>query len=68
MSEYRKKFAQYNKEVAGILVTHADIEDYPSRRSALQKTIFSAWNSGIIPIINENDALSVEELDALNRG
>lgn len=31
-------------------------------------TIEQAWLQGIIPIVNENDPLSIEELDALNRG
>lgn len=68
MSSYRRKFQKYGKTVAGILVTHADIEDSPLRWEVLSRTIFSAWAEWVIPILNENDVLCGEELDALKRG
>lgn len=67
MTAYRQKFASQNIHVAGILVTHADIEEDSDRRDAFMSTIESSWKYGIIPIVNENDALSSEELEALKR-
>jgi glutamate 5-kinase len=64
---YRRKFKEKWIDVAGFLVTHADIEDLVERRNAFVKNIESAWEMWIIPIVNENDALSSEELEALKR-
>jgi glutamate 5-kinase len=68
MTAYRQKFTAQNIHVAGILVTHADIEENSDRRNAFVATVESAWKDGIIPIVNENDALSSEELEALKKG
>jgi glutamate 5-kinase len=67
MQSYRQKFAEKSTDIAGFLVTHADIEDQSDRRDVFKRTIESAWEQWIIPIINENDALSFEELEALKR-
>ncbi len=68
MQAYEKKFMDYSTYVAWILLTHADIEDFEERGKFLLDTIHSMWKSEIVPIINENDALCIEEIDALKRG
>jgi glutamate 5-kinase len=68
MTSYRAKFHGYNTHIAGFLLTHADLEDNTGRRESFTTTIKQSWKEGIVPILNENDPLSVEELDALKRG
>ena len=68
MSSYRQKFSQHQIHVAGFLVTHADIADKSERRAMIQESIRTCLDQGILPIVNENDPLSIEEIDALGRG
>lgn len=68
MHAYRQKFSQQGIHVAGFLVTHADIADKSERRVMIQESIRSCLDQGILPIVNENDPLSIEEIDALGRG
>jgi len=67
MWAYRKKFREKWMHAAGFLVTHADIEDSIDKRNAFTRNMESSWRDWIIPIVNENDALSSEELEALKR-
>lgn len=68
MHAYRQKFSQQGIHVAGFLVTHADIADKSDRRLMIQESIRACLDQGILPIVNENDPLSIEEIDALGRG
>ena len=65
---YRLKFSRHNIPTATYLATHADIEDDTSRADRFRKTIEDSWKNGVLPIVNENDALSTEEMQALGRG
>lgn len=65
---YRRKFDEEGIVTAGILATHPDIEDFENRRNRLVETINGIHKSGALPIINENDALSVEEMNQVARG
>jgi glutamate 5-kinase len=65
---YANKFIQKNIGVASFLVTHADIEDYQDRAKTFIETIQATWESGILPIVNENDPLSTEEMREVGRG
>jgi len=58
---YEEAFDRYGEKVAQILLTR---EDLSSRRRYLnaRNTIFTLLNWGIIPIINENDTVAVEEI------
>jgi glutamate 5-kinase len=59
--EYEKSFAKYQKKVAQILLTSEDLNNrqrYLNCRNAL-RTLLS-WN--VVPIINENDTVMVEEI------
>lgn len=62
MREYQRMFAQANIPVAQALITHKDIADrlgYLNIRNTLQ--VLLAFR--VIPILNENDVVAVEELE-----
>ena len=54
-------FAHMNQPVAQILLTRNDIADRTQYLNA-QNTISSVLDMGVIPIVNENDTLSVSEI------
>ncbi|MGI6453239.1 MAG: glutamate 5-kinase [Syntrophomonadaceae bacterium] len=61
MHLYEKLFAEYGKTVAQVLLTRGDFDDHErflNAANALQTII----NLGVIPIINENDTVAVEEI------
>ena len=61
MGYFQKYFQAYNLNTAQLLLTH---DDFQSRRRYLsaRNTINTLLNSQIIPIINENDSISTEEI------
>ncbi len=61
MHAYEKSFADYNQIVAQILMTR---EDSVKRKNYinLRNTFNSLFASSIIPIVNENDAIAIDEL------
>jgi glutamate 5-kinase len=61
MNQYSNAFAKYGKHVAQILLTKSQIEDR-KRYLNIKNTIFTLLKKGIIPIINENDTVSVSEI------
>lgn len=65
---YDKKFQDCGVTTGTILATHSDIEDNPHRRNRLRETISEMWNYKILPIVNENDAISAEEMNEVPRG
>ena len=59
--EYEKAFARYNKKVAQILLTSEDLSNrkrYLNARNTLSTLL--SWN--VVPVINENDTIMVEEI------
>jgi glutamate 5-kinase len=62
ISLYQKYFDQYNQKVAQVLLT-TDIMDRPSRISNTQNTFDKLLEMGLIPIINENDAVSTSDIE-----
>ena len=59
--EYEKSFARYHKKVAQILLTSDDLSNrkrYLNGRNTLLTLL--AWH--VVPIINENDTVAVEEI------
>src|SRR5699024_9968891 len=58
---YIKQLAAYNRSAAQILLTRIDFSSRQRYRNAFQ-TMEELLDRGIIPIINENDTVSVEEL------
>ena len=61
MWAWRKAFAQYGLHIAQILLTREDFEDN-NRTLNMRNTLFTLIDEGIVPIINENDTVSVEEI------
>ena len=61
MNQYSKAFAKYGKKIAQILLTKSQIEDR-ERYLNIKNTIFTLLKNGIIPIINENDTVSISEI------
>ena len=61
MYTYDKLFSEYNHTVAQILMTGAyvTIEDYGKN---LKNTLFRLLELGVIPIINENDTVTTDEI------
>lgn len=61
MYTYDKLFSEYNRTVAQLLLTGADIGD-DLRRKNFENTLFRLLEMRIIPIINENDTIATEEI------
>jgi len=61
MDAWRRAFEQHDLRIAQILLTREDFND-PIRTLNMRNTIFTLVDEGIIPIINENDTVSVEEI------
>ena len=61
MALYQHEFAQHDRAIAQILLTHDDLADRRRRTNARQ-TIQTLLASGITPIVNENDTVAVEEI------
>lgn len=61
MREYKERFNKYNITVAQVLVTAADF-DSRKRTENARKMINVLLENKVIPIINENDSVSVEEI------
>jgi len=59
---YQKFFDEYNKTVAQLLLTRDGIENGVRRKNA-QNTLQRLLDLGIIPVINENDTVSTEEIE-----
>jgi len=61
MDSYIEEFSKYNKLCAQILLTWEDFDDR-RRFLNLKSTIEKLLNFGVIPIVNENDAISFDEI------
>jgi len=62
MSIYGKLFGEYGCDVAQILLTKNVIEDEKRKNNAIT-TFNTLLEWGVIPIVNENDAISTEEIE-----
>ena len=61
MNAWQRAFEPHGCHIAQILLTQADFSD-PIRTLNMRNTLFTLVDEGIIPIINENDTVSVEEI------
>lgn len=61
MHRYTESFARYDRKVAQLLLTQHDLEN-PERFTNLRNTIETLLEWGVVPIINENDAVATEEI------
>lgn len=61
MMAYKDYFADYNVHVAQMLLTREDFYDN-LRTLNIRNTLFTLVDEGVVPVINENDTVSVEEI------
>ena len=61
MEAWGNAFGLFGHHIAQILLTQDDFGD-PIRTLNMRNTIFTLVDEGIIPVINENDTVSVEEI------
>ncbi len=61
MQAFQKEFSKHNLNIAQILLTHEDLKN--KRRSLnIRSSLLTLLQEGIIPVINENDSVSFEEI------
>lgn len=61
MERYRVGFARRGRQVAQILVTRVGLEDRERFLNA-RRTLLTLLRLGVVPIVNENDTTSTEEI------
>lgn len=61
MYTYDKLFSEYNHTVAQILLVGLDIEN-ETRRMNFQNTLSRLLEMNVLPIVNENDTVSIDEI------
>jgi len=61
MRRYTESFERYGLTVAQILVTEHDLDD-TDRFTNFKNTIDTLLEWGVVPIVNENDAVATEEI------
>ena len=61
MHTYEELFGKYDQLVAQVLLTQADINDR-KRYTNASNTLSTLLQYGVIPIINENDTVAVDEI------
>lgn len=61
MALYESCFSRFDKSVAQLLLTHEDLANRQRYLNA-KHTLLTLLESGIIPIVNENDTVAVEEM------
>jgi len=61
MGAWRRAFEPHGLHIAQILLTRDDFDD-SNRTLNMRNTLFTLVDEGVIPIINENDTVSVEEI------
>lgn len=62
MYMYDKLFTEYSHTVAQLLITAPDIADGGSRKANFHNTMDRLLELGALPVINENDTVSTEEI------
>lgn len=60
MAQWRKAFAEQNLHIGQLLFTKEDFEN-DHRSLNIRNTLFTLADEGVIPIINENDSVSIDE-------
>lgn len=61
MHDYDEAFGKFGKNIAQVLLTHSDLA-HRKRYLNVRNTINTLFKYGVIPVINENDTVSTEEL------
>ncbi|MBC1564055.1 glutamate 5-kinase [Listeria booriae] len=66
MNIYNKFFGEYGYTVGQVLLTR-DVIDYPTSRKNVINTFNKLLENRIIPIVNENDTVAIEEIEHLTK-
>lgn len=61
MQAYEQAFAPYGLQAAQLLLTAADLT-HRQRYENARNTLFTLLDWGVIPVVNENDTVSVDEI------
>jgi len=61
MAGYTYSFGRYDQPVSQILVTEHDLAN-PERFENFRNTVETLFDWGVVPIVNENDAVATEEI------
>ena len=61
MDSYRKIFSNHGLHVGQLLLTKEDFS-HKARTLNIRNTLFTLLDEGVVPIINENDTVCVEEI------
>ncbi len=61
MFQYKKAFSDAGGKVAQILLSHDDLSDRKRFLNA-RNTVLALLKMGVVPVINENDTVAVEEI------
>jgi len=61
MQWYAAQFEQQGQHAAQVLITRDDLED-PRRYRNARATLATLLRAGVVPVINENDTVSTEEI------
>ncbi|QHI71537.1 glutamate 5-kinase [Aminipila terrae] len=61
MMAYKQYFSDYGLHVGQILLTKEDFEEH-TRNLNIRNALFTLIDEGVVPIINENDSVSVDEI------
>lgn len=67
MFMYDKFFSEYNNTVAQVLLTRYSVDSEHKKENVLN-TFNTLLSMGIIPIVNENDTVAIDELEGNNFG
>ena len=67
MFMYDKLFGEYNHTVAQVLLTRRVVENEHSKQNVVN-TIDTLLEMGVIPVVNENDTVAVDELVGMQIG
>lgn len=61
MMAYKEHFMEYGLHVGQMLLCNDDF-DHPGRNLHIRNTLFTLVDEGVVPIINENDSVAVDEI------
>ncbi len=61
MMAYKEYFGEFGIHVGQILLTKEDFEDH-NRNLNIRNALFTLIDEGVVPVINENDSVSVDEI------
>ncbi|MDF1662118.1 MAG: glutamate 5-kinase [Planctomycetota bacterium] len=61
MSRYSELFAEHDIVIGQVLLTHSDLE-HRTRHLNARHTMMNLMNHSIVPIVNENDVVAIEEI------